>query len=184
MSGSPVTRSVNRFKLFGFTGLESLLLGLALVCVEPFSATGAALADANWRETGSLVDARFGQTTTLLQNGKVLVAGGHDDRSSTLASAELYDPANGTWTTTGSMAAAREFQTATLLPNGKVLVAGGFNSDSRYLASAELYDPVTGTWTATGDLTASRWEHTASLLSNGKVLVAGGQNDSGYLAEA
>ena len=63
-------------------------------------------------------------TATLLPNGKVLVAGG-DCTATTLASAELYDPASGTWTATGSLATARSFHTATLLPNGKVLVAGG-----------------------------------------------------------
>src|SRR5215470_12297426 len=140
MFGSIITDSIDRVQLFRFPWLESLLLGLALVCVDPCSGDRAAVATANWSETDSLVDARFGQTATLLQNGKVLVAGGHDHRSSALASAELYDPETGTWTTTGSMATAREFHTATLLPNGKVLVAGGFNPDSGYLASAELYD--------------------------------------------
>src|SRR5262249_16140558 len=112
MSDLIVSRSVNRFRLFRFPGLESLLLGLALCRVDPCSGDRVAGANANWNETGSLVDARFGQTATLLQNGKVLVAGGHDDRFAALASAELYDPANGTWTTTGSMGTAREFHTA------------------------------------------------------------------------
>ncbi len=90
----------------------------------------------------------------MLPNGKVLVAGGLAT-AAYLASAELYDPANGSWTTTGSLATARDYHTATLLPNGKVLVAGGYNGSS-YLASAELYDPASGTWTATGSLATAR----------------------------
>jgi hypothetical protein len=51
----------------------------------------------------------------------VLVAGGDGP----LASAELYNPANGTWTPTGNLNTARDEHTATLLPNGMVLAAGG-----------------------------------------------------------
>ena len=73
--------------------------------------------------TGSMNNARLAHTATLLNNGKVLVAGG--EYSSVLASAELYDPATGTFTVTGSMNNTRIFHTATLLNNGKLLVTGG-----------------------------------------------------------
>ncbi len=48
-----------------------------------------------WTATGSLATARRNHTATLLPNGKVLVAGGYNDASGSLASAELYDPASG-----------------------------------------------------------------------------------------
>ena len=51
---------------------------------------------------------REAHTATLLNNGKVLVAGGFssiNNRRST--SAELYDPASNTWSMTGSMSVAR-----------------------------------------------------------------------------
>ena len=76
----------------------------------------------SWIITGSLHYAHFFHTATLLQTGKVLVAGGEG-----LTNAELYDPATGTWTDTGSMSTVRYLHTATLLPNGKALVAGGQN---------------------------------------------------------
>ena len=62
-----------------------------------------------FNNTGSLNTARYLSTTTLLPNGKVLVAGGAADSSgsNSLASAELYDPATGTWTATGSLNTGR-----------------------------------------------------------------------------
>jgi subtilisin-like proprotein convertase family protein/N-acetylneuraminic acid mutarotase len=126
--------------------------------------------------TTSLITARAGHTTTLLPNGKVLVAGGETASYGTLSSAELYDPASGTWTPTGSMNNARFLHTATLLTNGQVLVAGG-QDNSGPLTNAELYDPATGTWTVTGSMTTPRGRYSATLLTNGLVLVAGGDDE-------
>jgi Dockerin type I domain/Galactose oxidase, central domain len=131
-----------------------------------------------WATTGTLADARYGHTATLLPNGKVLVAGGNN---SSFANAELYDPASGTWTATGSLATARQFPTATLLPDGQVLVAGGVNNFN-VLASVELYEPAAGTWAATGSLNTARDAHTAILLPNSKVIVVGGSNGGGASA--
>jgi hypothetical protein len=118
--------------------------------------------------TSSLATGRYYHTATLLQDGKVLVAGGLYT-GGVLASAELYDPALGTWSPTGSMFSARSRHTATLLPSGKVLVTGG-----EVLSSVELYDPTTGTWSEVAFMGAARAYHTATLLPSGLVLVAGG----------
>jgi WD40 repeat protein len=156
----------------------ALTLVAAALSLAP---TAAAAAPFTFANTGSLTQAREGQTATLLPNGKVLVADGSS--SGALASAELYDPALGTWAASGSLATARFFPTATLLPNGKVLVAGGAGTSST-LASAELYDPASGSWSATGSLATARYSHTATLLPNGKVLVAGGSSNGSVLASA
>jgi len=123
--------------------------------------------------TGSLNTGRSSHTATLLNNGKVLVAGGTDSSNAHLASAELYDPATETFTLTGSMNTPRIGHTATLLNDGMVLVAGGDSAG----VTAELYDPTTGTFTSTGSMNTGRYAlFTATLLNNGKVLIAGGQN--------
>jgi N-acetylneuraminic acid mutarotase len=129
-----------------------------------------------WSPTEAITTDRVAATTTRLEDGRVLVAGGYvlqGDVQAQMATAELYDPATGTWSATGDMAYARRYFTATLLPNGKVLVAGGGGGG----ASAELYDPATGTWSAAHDMLEARGQHTAALLQDGRVLVAGGNED-------
>jgi len=123
--------------------------------------------------TGSMTVPRENFTATLLNSGLVLIAGGIDN-GLYLASAELYNPANGTFTPTGEMETPREWHSATLLNNGMVLIAGGYNN-SGTLSSAELYNPSTGTFSSTGSLISARDYATATLLNNGMVLVAGGR---------
>ena len=140
-------------------------------------------ATGRWAATEALKYGRYQHTATLLQNGKVLVAGGNG--YSPTITAELYDPASGSWATTGALSTSRVQHTATLLPDGRVLAAGGGSTFGLPPPgpSAELYDPVAGTWTATGGLNTNRASHTATLLPNGKVLAIGGYN-SGVLSSA
>ena len=133
------------------------------------AATGTTVLQGIFIPTGSMTVARADHTATLMPSGMVLIAGGSGS-GTILASAELYDPADGTFTATGSMTEGRFSHTATLLPNGKVLVAGGGYA----ITGAELYDPSAGTFTPTGSMTVARECHTATLLPSGKVLVAGG----------
>ena len=128
--------------------------------------------------TGSLNTARASHTSTVLNNGMVLIAGGYN--GNILASAELYDPAYGTFTSTGSLNNARIYHTATLLNNGMVLIVGGTDNNGNILAGAELYNPATGTFTPTGSLSTARELHTATL-KNGMVLIAGGTDNNGNI---
>jgi hypothetical protein len=168
----------------GFRGVLQQAAIFALLCASLMAFASTVLAQqGTFVPTGSLNNAREAHTATLLNNGTVLVAGG-SDTTSTLVSAELYDPATGIFTLTGSLNTSRGGHTATLLNNGMVLVAGGFGTGGA-LASAELYDPATGIFTLTGRMNATRGGHTATLLNNGKVLIAGGgTNPFGTLASA
>ena len=100
-----------------------LAFSVGLGSMQPCAATPF-----EWEYTGSLNDARFHHTSTLLPDGRVLAAGGEQGHGP-LASAELYDPTTGTWSDTRSLKTARDSHTATLLPNGMVLVAGGKETD-------------------------------------------------------
>ncbi|RKG54892.1 kelch-like protein [Corallococcus sp. AB011P] len=156
--------------------------GLGLTTSTQFALTGLAeCGPMGWSSTAHMAFARLKHTATVLQDGRVLVAGGFNNSTPTkdaLASAEIYDPVTGTWQPTGGMVVPRTQHTATLLPDGRVLVTGGqlvANSTTNSLASAELYDPETGTWTVAASMGAARDYHYALLLETGRVLVLGGE---------
>ncbi len=131
--------------------------------------------------TGSMANTRSDATATLLQDGRVLVAGGDSGNATTskaLASAELYDAKTGTFSPTGSMTVARALPNAVLLKDGGVLIEGGWSANGD-TATAELYDPATGTFKPTGALPSARLYDTATLLADGRVLFVGGDGTGG-----
>src|SRR5205823_3379218 len=105
--------------------------------------------------------ARSNHTATLLDDGRVLIVGGSGDHGP-LATAWLYDPANGHWTRAPDMSAARRGHTATKLRDGRVLVVGGDFSFSRPVT--ELYDPGLDAWSAAHTGAATRPGSVAALL--------------------
>jgi hypothetical protein len=125
---------------------------------------------------GSLDSARLRHTSTLLQNGKVLLTGGTSayNKGVIQASAELFDPATGTFTSIPPMTRGRYYHTATLLQDGKVLITGGTSPGGGTTNTAELFDPASETFTAISSMITARYGHTATLLQSGEVLIAGG----------
>lgn len=158
-------------------GTVLLAGGVGLASAEIFNASTGVFA----ATTGSMSVARQQHTATLLSSGKVLIAGGSNG-STSLATAEIFDPGAGKFTPTGNLNVARSGHNATLLTsgaNGKVLITGGGTT------TAELFDPSTGMFTATkGAMTTARANETATLLASGKVLITGGFGASGELATA
>ena len=120
----------------------------------------------------------------------MLIAGGINGTTS-LNTAQLYNPTAGTWAAAGNLNAARHGHTATLLADGRVLVAGGLNGTThagdgrdlqpglrvRELGGDDRPIPPTG-----------QKNHTAMLLRrrnqqlNNKVLIVGGNSGSATLS--
>lgn len=142
-----------------------------------------------------LLDPRAGHTATLLEDGRVLLAGGFqldlNEELSTLASAELFDPVSGTLEPApvlggagqdGSFRASpRAFHTATRLPGGKVLLAGGEVASVEGtvpVRSALVLDVAQGTYTGV-ELKTARGHHAAVADAGGRVLLVGGVGAGG-----
>ncbi len=147
------------------------------------TACAAAHGQGSVARAGALRFARTNHSATLLNDGRVLVAGGRGtDALSTLASAEVFSPLTKTWSLSGSLSQGRSHHTATLLRDGRVLVTGGSahevtaNDGARFvaLASAEIFEPRSSTWRAVMPMLEARNGHTATLLDDGQVLVVGG----------
>jgi hypothetical protein len=87
---------------------------------------------------GTLTVVEQGYTATLLNSGKVLLAGG-SVLGQTVNSAELLDAESGNLMATAGLITERTGHAATLLNDGRVLVTGGVDSHGNALATAELY---------------------------------------------
>lgn len=97
-------------------------------------------ATGTFTSAGNMRIARWMHTATLLNDGRVLIAGGSVYFPTPTERTEIFDPATGTSIEGPTMSTPRMFHTANLLPNGKVLIVGGVPDGAEPLRSAELFD--------------------------------------------
>jgi hypothetical protein len=131
--------------------------------------------------SGNMVVPRFGHSSTLLQDGRVLIAGGQSkaedsifpNQSTYLSSLEIFDPVTETFTlSNATLTSPRSNQAAVLMGNGQVLFIGGGAS-----ADMETYDPVTDVCTWRNTIGGILLSGTIAYdIGNNQVLIYGRNN--------
>ena len=129
-------------------------------------------------ELPSMPEPKYQHTVTLLNDGRILVAGGITTGGAYSNRAYIFNPSNNNWTTV-MMNVVRTSHTATKLNDGRVLIIGG---ESMTLPSGpytpapniEIFNPSTNTFTQASSLNKLRKNHDSILLSDGNVLIVGG----------
>lgn len=126
--------------------------------------------------TGSMLLERHKHDAVLLNDGKVLITGGADERDSrgVYKSTELYDPTSGSFQRSASMNFGRykHYSTSILLPSGNVLLTGGTNKPEVYVSKSAKFSAVPGSFDLQMQFSC------ATLLSDGNVLITGGYGDN------
>lgn len=122
--------------------------------------------------TGEMLTKRHKHDAIALEDGRVLVVGGADERDDRgqYISSEIYDPQTGMFTMAANMTTSRyKFQgSSILMKTGQVLLMGG-------ASVTEIYDPTTNTFSiVTAGVGATRLFASATSLPDGRVLFAGG----------
>lgn len=143
-------------------------------------------AENRFEAAGSSGTARAWHTATLLDDGRVLIAGGDDSAGDELSTTEIYDPqksGSAAFSAGPPLPATRAHHAAVRLADGKVLVTGGLgggSSDNVY-----IYEPAAGgagRWlTPAVAMKSPRFMHDMLRLSSGKVLIVGGRTDTAEL---
>ena len=127
------------------------------------------------KPVGVLVEGRSSHAATRLDDGRILLSGGYNadlPSQDHLASAEVYDPADGRFTDAGRLKSRRADHRALPLSDGTVLVIGGGGLE-RSSTSAESFDPATGTSKRLKGPRGLYQVDLVSVLEDGRVLVVG-----------
>lgn len=148
------------------------------------------------RECSTMRSLRAGHTATVLNDGRVFIAGGFrfdGTNRVALVDTEFFDPGKGTFeqgpvlALSGGTQLAKAFHTATLLRNGQVLLIGG----EKYAANSAIpqpqatvliFDVDQGAYGAVPSRlnppNVSRTQHQAVTEASGRVLIVGGRKGS------
>ncbi len=136
-----------------------------------------------WTSLPPMIEARAGARAVVLDDGRVLVAGGSRGELY-LRSAEVLDVSKGTWTTLPDMHFCYCHHAIGKLPDGRVIVAGGLaaGQPGTQWQLAEIYDPAKNCWSILPTLSARRQFCAGCVDTNGRFIVSGGEDERGVHA--
>ncbi|MCX7782710.1 MAG: DUF1929 domain-containing protein, partial [Meiothermus sp.] len=121
----------------------------------------------------------------VMQDGRLLVAGGNLGTPNGSLHTNIFDPVSKTWTRGPNMRAGRWYPSVTPLPNGELLITGGQTETGANNSVHEVWQTNGSLRQLTGATTTGRdfehyfpWMHVAP---NGQVFHAGWSNTMSYL---
>ncbi len=131
-----------------------------------------------WSDAAPMNIPRARAIVTLLDDGSVLVTGGHDAIDKVpFDSCERYYPDEDRWEVVSPMNRGRGYHSAVLLNDGQVLVSGGFSGlDLPDWQDGEIYDPVEDTWEMTSEMAFPRHNQLSVVLPGGQAVIMCGSN--------
>lgn len=124
----------------------------------------------------TMINPRVYHSSTLLADGRILIAGGLKAPARNSESLEILDVGERTLQDAGSLLHRRALHTLTRLTDGTFLVAGGVE-DGQPLKDSEICSFVSSSslnCSKGARMSMTRWMHSANLLPDGKVLFVGG----------
>lgn len=146
-----------------------------LLFILPLLLQAVLLGQASYTKGPQLNTARTSSFGTKLNDGRILIVGGHGFNFLRLNTAEIWNPATNTFQQY-TMSDYRDQSSLNKLSNGKILIAGGMSSDLGVgqLASMELFNPADNSFTPVCNLSAgAKTMVRGAELTSGKVLLAG-----------
>ena len=123
-----------------------------------------------------LLTPRSYHTSAVLEDGKVLIAGGWDDHYNPLSSTEIFDPVSGK-IEPGPPMGEKRVDAASAVLNGIVYVCGGGNGS--YLTSCEKFE--SNQWRPIASMKTARAGHGMASV-NGYLFACGGRNGEEILS--
>lgn len=133
--------------------------------------------------TASLTNPHLAAGAVLLEDGRVMIAGGASDSldpaNTALSSVEFYDPKTEQWTVGPDMNQSHYPVFMTRFADGRV-IAGTRSENGDSSPSVEIFDPAVGTWSLLEQPLQEKVSYAdAVILSNDRVLLSGFKTEGG-----